>query len=210
VVAVASISLVALPNLQAYSSVSALVYEAQEGGNTEDSVLNTSSLTPQPFDITLLVVSTTSATPLPSTSNSAWIAQFLTSLDWTQAMGGGASTLPTWQQYTGLTFAQAFPGARHGNGYFLSYGYNSGNGDVSFPTNPLFPGDPVLGGFFFQGAPYSTFLIAGPIDATVPTPLGQVQTYEGVPEIIPEPRSLSLCVFALVGAAAFVSRNRRS
>jgi hypothetical protein len=135
------------------------VYETQEGSNVEYAVANTSNLDPQPFDITAFVVSTTSANPNPSTSNLNWIAQSLSASTWTQAMGGGASTLPSWQQYSGLTYVQAYPSNPvRVNGYFLNYTFDSGSGDVSFPNNPIFPGEPTFGGFFFQGTAESTFL----------------------------------------------------
>ena len=59
----------ALPNLLAAQLPAAHVYETQEGSNTEYAISNTSNLDPIPFDITMLVVSTTSSAPNPSTTN---------------------------------------------------------------------------------------------------------------------------------------------
>jgi hypothetical protein len=60
-----------------------------------------------------------------------------------------ASGLPTWQQYTGLTYTQAFPGSPLKlNGYFLDFTFNSDTDTISFPGNPVIPGS-SLGGFVF-------------------------------------------------------------
>jgi hypothetical protein len=136
------------------------VQESPGGTLTQYSVLNNSQTTAHPFDITLLVVSTTSTTPNPFTSNLNWIAESLSASTWTQAMGGGASTLLTWQQYTGMTYVQAYPGQPvRLNGYFLNYTFDSGSGDVAFPSNPIHPGGSAFGGFFFTWPLDSTFLV---------------------------------------------------
>jgi hypothetical protein len=209
--AVAMFCVAALTNLQAVQPA-ASVYEAQEGSNTEYFVSNTSNLDPQPFDITVLVVSTRSASPNPSTSNLNWIAESITASTWTQAMGGGASTLPTWQQYTGMNFINAFSDGRPLlNGYFLNYTYDSGSGDVTYLGSPIFPGSPSEGGFF-QGAlgGNDLFLVEGPIDATVPTPLAQVQNYYNYAfaEIIPEPSSLLLTATGTLLFWSILKRKR--
>ena len=201
----------ALPNLLAAQLPAAHVYETQEGSNTEYAISNTSNLDPIPFDITMLVVSTTSANPNPSTSNLNWIAESLSASTWTQAMGGGVSTLPSWQQYTGMSYTLAFPGDPvRLNGYFLNYTFDSGSGDASYPGAPIFPNQPVFGGFFFQGAPDSTFLVVGPTNSTQGTPLSQLRSYESVAVIVPEPAALSLCLLALGGGALVGRRKRRS
>jgi hypothetical protein len=73
-------------------------------------------------------------------------------------MGGDIAGNLSWQQYTGMTWNQAFPSNPFKvNGYFDSYIWNSGAQTVSFPGNPFFPGEPFFGGFFFQGTPSSDF-----------------------------------------------------
>ena len=70
----------------------------------------------------------------------------------------------TWQQYTGMTYTQAFPGNPiKVNGYFLDYTFNSGSDTISFPGNPVIPGA-GLGGFFFTG---SACLLNARIDFTI-------------------------------------------
>jgi PEP-CTERM motif-containing protein len=206
--AVASICFAAT-NLYAIQSA-ASVQETSGGSLTQYGVLNNTQITAHPFDITLFVASTISSNPTPTTSNLNWIAQSLTASSWTQVMGG-VSTLLTWQQYTGMTFTQVFPSnPLRLNGYFLNYTFDSGSGNVSFPADPIFPSDPIKRGFFFQGGLDSTFLVDGPSDATVPSPPSSFFSFENTTTDVPEPGSLSLCLFALVGAAAFVRRTRRT
>jgi hypothetical protein len=207
--AVSIFCIAALTDLQAVQPA-ASVYETQEGSNTEYSVSNTSNLDPQPFDITVLVVSTRSDSPNPSTTNLNWIAEPITASTWTQAMGAGVSSLPTWQQYTGMNFIQAFGDSDPLlNGYFLNYTYDSGNGNVTYLGNPIFPSSPLQGGFFFEGtALHDLFLVEGPIDATVPTPLAQVQNYYDMSEVIPEPSSLLLTGLGAVTLCAFLKRKQ--
>jgi hypothetical protein len=112
-----------------------------------------------------------------------------------------------------MTYLQAFPDdPTILNGYFLNYTFDAGSGDVAFPSPPPRQLLLIFGGFFFQGAPDSnaTFLVEGPSDAAVPSPPSSFQSLEGAPVIsIPEPATISLCLFALGGYAAFVRRTRR-
>jgi hypothetical protein len=126
-------------------------------------------------------------------------------------MGGGAGSLLTWQQYTGMTYVQAFPtDPTLLNGYFLNYTFDSVSGDVAFAAPPPRQGLLIFGGFFFQGATdsNSTFLVEGPGDASVPSPPSTFQSLEGKIVItIPEPATISLCLLALGCGAAFVRRR---
>jgi hypothetical protein len=110
-----------------------------------------------------------------------------------------------------MTYLQAFPNDPTGmNGYFLNYTFDSGSGDVAFPTPPPRQLLLIMGGFFFQGVPDSnaTFLVEGPSDASVPSSPSSFQSLEGTPVIsIPEPATISLCLFALGGSAAFIRRR---
>jgi hypothetical protein len=74
-------------------------------------------------------------------------------------MGASENFPLTWQQYTGLSYTQAFPNIPiKVNGYFLNYTFNSDTGDVAFPSNPVIPST-SLGGFFATGSLDSTFLV---------------------------------------------------
>ena len=178
---------------------------------TQYFVINNSQTTP--FDITLLVVSTTNATPSPTTTNLNWTAESLSASTWTQTMGGGAVSLLTWQQYTGMTYVQAFPtDPTLLNGYFLNYTFDSVSGDVAFAAPPHLQRLLIFGGFFFQGATdsNSTFLVEGPSDASVPSPPSSFQSLEGNIVInIPEPATISLCLFAFGAVVAVVRRRER-
>jgi hypothetical protein len=71
---------------------------------------------------------------------------------------------PTWQQYTGLTYTQAFPSNPiKVNGYYLDYTFNSDSDTVSFPGKPVIPGA-SLGDFFFgcfRGGFFSSRVLTG-------------------------------------------------
>jgi hypothetical protein len=100
------------------------------------------------LEIALFAITTTGDTP--TTTNSTWTAESVTAGTWGSPMG---TSLASWQQYTGLSYTQAFPSnPTKLNGYFLNYTFNSGADTISFPGNPVIPGA-SLGGFFFQGSP---------------------------------------------------------
>jgi hypothetical protein len=155
--AAVSIPLSLLPNAFAIGSAAAVIHENPEGATTEYTLLNQSQLTSTQFDIAAFAITTTGNTP--TTTNVGWIAQALNSNTWSSApMGGDIAGNLSWQQYTGMTWNQAFPNNPFKvNGYFDSYIWNSGAQTVSYPSNPFFPGEPFFGGFFFQGTPSSDF-----------------------------------------------------
>jgi hypothetical protein len=156
--AAVSIPLSLLPNAFAIGSAAAVIHENPEGATTEYTLLNQSQLTSTQFDIAAFAITTTGNTP--TTTNVGWIAQALNSNTWSSVpMGGDIAGNLSWQQYTGMTWNQAFPSNPFKvNGYFDSYIWNSGAQTVSFPADPFFPGNPFFGGFFFQGSPSSDFL----------------------------------------------------
>ena len=195
--AVASIPLSLLPNAFAIGTAAAVIEEHPEGATTEYTLLNQSQLSATQFDIAAFAITTTGNTP--TTTNVGWIAQALNSNTWSSApMGGDIAGNLSWQQYTGMTWNQAFPSSPFKvNGYFDSYIWNSGAQTVSYPGSPIFPGDPIFGGFFFQGSPSSDFLVIGPTDASEPQPLSDFQSYEGISIDVPEPSSLALSILAL-------------
>jgi hypothetical protein len=213
-VAAAFVGLSGLSNV--FAADPALIQESLTAGSdlTEYSVLNQSQMTATPFDISAFAVATTGTAP--SNSDPNWTAQALNSASWSSMpMGGTNPNEPlTWQQYTGMTWNQAFPtGPVSGkvNGYFLSYLWNSGAMTVSFPDPPVYPSNPAKGGFFFQGMPMSDmFLVVGPTDASMAQPLSDFQTFEGQSMVVPEPSSLALSVIALGCGAMVVRRSRRS
>ena len=132
-----------------------IIFETPGVGVTQYSVLNQSTNSAQPFAVTAFLVTTTSLDPAPATTNADWTAQKLTFIDWgLTPMGGTGSGLPTWEQYTGLSFVQV-TGDSHVtvNGYFNNYTYDSGSGLVSLPSDPIKPGDPIRSGFSFTGSP---------------------------------------------------------
>jgi hypothetical protein len=173
------------------------------GTTTQYSLFNTTD-----FAISAFAVTTTGSNP--STSNANWTAQALNASLWTQPMGGNVNNL-TWQQYTGLTYLQAYPeDPTSVNGYFLNYTFNSGAQTVSFPNSPFFPANPLFGGFFFQGTPDSDFLVVGPPtnSASGPTAVTSLQTLQGQSVDVPEPSTIALGLFALAGCG-FHLRCRR-
>jgi hypothetical protein len=120
-------------------------------------------------------------------------------IEWNMPMGGFGSGLPTWEQYTGVPLALAFPhGTLRANGYYADFTYDSLAGLVSQPTDPVAPADPIRGGFYFNGSPSSTYLAAGPTNWTSPYTLASVQHSSGnaQPGPAPEPTTLSLCAVA--------------
>jgi hypothetical protein len=56
------------------------------------------------FDISIFLATTTGGSP--TTTNSAWTAESVDEDSWTDNMPGETVT---WNQYTGLTYTQAFP-----------------------------------------------------------------------------------------------------
>ena len=193
------------------SAAAVVLYETPLGATTEYSVQNLSGSTAQPFDITLFAVSTTGNSP--TTTAAGWNAQALTPADWVTRMDLSAGgTIPifgaTWQEYTGLTWAQAFPaGALQANGYYTNYGYNVNTGQIaSIPSDPCFPGDPIKGGFFYLGSPGSEFLAVGLPAGTFQGTAGNLPFYAGVATPVPLPPTLGLFATAL----ALLGRRRRA
>ncbi len=182
-IVVAGLAVVATVLSSAFAADPAVIDESLTGGGTmtEYSVLNQSQLSATQFDISAFTIATTGIGP--TTTNLNWSSQALNSNSWSSiAMGGTNPNEPlTWQQYTGMTWNQAFPNNPFKvNGYFLSYIWNSGAQTVSYPSIPIFPGNPFKGGFFFQGTPsIDSFLVIGPTDSSVPQPLSDFQTFAG-------------------------------
>ena len=129
----------------------------QAGGTTEYSVTNNTypGNPANPFDISVFTSTTTGSSP--TTTNADWTAEALNANLWVAPMGFPNQTSEvTWQQYTGMTYTQAYPANPiKVNGYYLDYTFNSDSDTVSFPGQPLIPGA-SLGGFFFTGSPGST------------------------------------------------------
>jgi hypothetical protein len=182
----------------------------QSNGTTEYQVFN--GTTSPEFDVSVFLSTTTGSTP--TTTNSDWSTEAINATDWTESMGYPAVSeppLPTWQQYTGMTYTQAFPSDPiKVNGYYLDYTFNSDGDTVSFPASPLVPGE-SLGGFFFAGDPGSTFLLAGPADpegtGVDSLTIGDADTFSGTSVDLPEPASLGLVAIAVCG---LTQRRRRS
>jgi len=154
------------------------VQEAQNGANTEYNVVNSRSGIGLPFNIDAFVVETTGGNP--STTNPGWSAETLDASSWLQSMGG---TLPSWLDYTGKSYIQAFPNnPANVNGYVLN------EPNMGGAISP----DSSLNGFFFQGAPVSTdrFMLINVHGPAIV--LGQEITVSGTVEVVPEPTTLSL------------------
>jgi hypothetical protein len=202
-----SICLCSVTSLYAAAAPPAIIQETQEGSNTEYSVLNQSQLTPQPFFLSLFAVTTTGDSP--TTTNFDWFSEYLTSVTWTQTMAQGTNQLPlTWEQYTTLSWDQAFPNYSGGvNGYWMECKYDIQG--LSFPGGCMPPGAPSLGGFFSKGTTNSMFLVMGPTDISSPQPLSTLQSYSGLAVDVPEPSSLALCIMALCGCCVFQRSRRR-
>jgi hypothetical protein len=202
-------SLATTSNLLAVSGNPATVQEAPSGGGTTQYTVNntSSSMTSGgKFDISIFLSTTTGSSP--TTTNSAWTAEAVNSTTWAEEMTGEGVT---WQQYTGLTYTQAYPGnPAKLNGYFLDFTFNSDTDAISFPNSPAIPGS-SLGGFNFTGSPSSTFFVDGPTDSTGTgvtslTPgAGQV-TFSGTSTDVPEPSGVAVAVLA---ASASLLRRRR-
>ena len=185
-----------------------VVHEGQVGTGDEMGylVLNQSNLTPHPFDVQMLVVSTTGTNPM--TTQPGWTAEALDQSLWDEPMGGIGSTLPTWHQFTGMPWMYPPNPTIHANGYFANYTYDALNGMVDYPPEPVIPplADMFVGGFLFQGPVGSTFLAAGPTDGTLSIPLGNVQSFSGTTQV-PEPSTFALGFMALCGLAGWWWRH---
>jgi hypothetical protein len=188
----------------------------QSGGTTEYTVTNNtfpnSPVVPNnPIDISVFLSTTTGSAP--TTTNADWTAEALNDNLWDASMGFPAVSEPanpTWQQYTGMTYMQAFPNNPvKVNGYYLDFTFNSDSDTVSIPNTPIIPGA-SLGNFFFTGSPGSTFLIAGPADpegtGVESLMIGDADTFSGTSVDLPEPASA--CLLA-VGSLALLGRRRR-
>jgi hypothetical protein len=198
--------LVPAAKMRAASIAAATVQEAQYPSNPlmMQYTVNDNSTTftaGGKFDIALFLSTTTGNTP--TTTNANWTAESVDSTAWATDMTGESLT---WQQYTGLTYTQAFPSGPIGgkNGYFLDYNYNGV--DISFPSAPILPGG-NLSGFFFTGSPSSMFFVAGPSDGTTSFAPGSVVTYSGTSTDTPEPTTLGL--IALCGIITLRRRGKR-
>jgi len=169
------------------ADVPASIDETPQGnGATEYTVFNTSGSSAQPFDITLFAVATTGSDP--TTTNSKWSAESVDATSWDQDMTGESLT---WQQYTGLTYGQAFPlDPAQTNGYFLNYTLGPAGELIFVPLEQLGPGT-NLSGFFFQGSPSSTFLVAGAPHGSTQFGVNQVITYSGTSTDVPEPAGIA-------------------
>ena len=192
------------------ADVPATVQEtALDNGSTEYTVNNTSSLTTAggPFNITLLVVTTTGTNP--NTQEPGWNAESLNAVAWDQSMGFDFvdTEVPTWQQYTGLSYTQAFPtDPSNVNGYFLLHSLPVDN-EYNLGSTHIAPGT-SLNGLLFTGSPASTFLVAGPSASFMSEyTLADIVTYSGTSTNIPEPAGLCLAAFVVCGLAL---RRRRT
>ena len=165
----------------------AVVQEIQDGADTEYNVINASNSVFGSFDINAFIVTSISGGDDPSTTDPGWTAEALDATLWSQPMGGGGSTLPTWADYTGKTYIQEFPtDPTEVNAYVTA----SASGDS------IAYGD-SLDGFFFQGTTNENdhFLLIRNHDPNVIVE-GQQLTISGMVEVVPEPNSLSLCLLA--------------
>ncbi len=156
------------------------VQEIQDGANTEYNVVNHTSGLVAMFNINAFAVASTGGNP--NTTDAGWDAEALNSGTWSQAMGGVGSGLPSWFEYTGMTFAQAFPGnPTDVNGYTHAPGMDTA----------ITPGN-SLDGFFFEGEPGSRdrFMLVNVHGPAIVE--GQVITDFGTVEVVPEPGTFSL------------------
>jgi hypothetical protein len=156
-----------------------IVQETQEGLDTEYNIINNSSGLGLPFNIDAFAVESAGSNPF--TANPGWSAVTLDTSAWLQSMGGA---LPSWLDYTGETYAQAFPrNPASVNGYVLNQ--PDAGGEISAGNS--------LNGFFFQGAPVSTdrFMLVNVHGPAIVA--GQMITHFGTVEIVPEPATLGLC-----------------
>jgi len=191
------------------ADVPATVQEMALGdGTTEYTVNNTSSSTTSGgrITITLFAVSTTGSNP--DTEN-GWIAQSLNAATRDQSMGIVLNpehlNYLTWQQYTGLSYTQAFPGdPADVNGYYDLYPYSQGY--IVIAGVPFGPGE-SMSGFLFDGSPGSTFLVAGPTSGSTVFLPGNVVTYSGSSTDVPESAGIGLAAFAISGLTL---RGRRT
>jgi hypothetical protein len=154
-----------------------IVQETQEGLNTEYNVINNSSGLGLPFNIDAFAVESTGGSP--STTNPGWSAVAVDASSWSQSMGGA---LPSWLDYTGESYTQAFPqDPASVNGYVLNQ--PDLGGEISTGSS--------LNGFFFQGAPVSDerFMLVNVHGPAIVE--GQIITRFGTAEVVPEPTPLS-------------------
>lgn len=199
--------LIAPANLLAVvATVPASVQESPVIGtaDTQYTVSNTSHPF-TPFDITLFLSTTTGSNP--TTTNTDWNSEVVDADNWTQPMQNvDGTTFPwTWQQYTSLTYTQAFPPSPASlNGYFLNYSLGPGGAAILVPAVQFGPGT-TMGNFFFQGSPASTFLVAGPHDGSILFGAASVVTYSGTSTDLPEPTT---AIIALAALATFSRRPR--
>ena len=176
------------------------VQEIQEGANTEYNVVNDSSGLFPVFNIDAFAVASTGGNPF--TADAGWIAEALNSGTWSQSMGGVGSGLPSWFEYTGMTFAQAFPGnPADVNGYTHAPGMDAA----------IAPGN-SLDGFFFEGEPDSRdrFMLVNVHGPAIVE--GQLITEFGTVEVAPEPGTfgLSALVAMCVGVRVISHRLRKT
>lgn len=154
---------------------------------TEYTLINDTNSQAIPFNFTIFASSTTGNTP--STTDTGWNAVALDATLWAEPITTG---VPSWQQYTGLSYTQAFPSDPASvNGYFLNLAFDSSTGNTTFFGTPIAPGT-NLTEFYFVGPPGSQFVVAGPTTAGSPEPLSNFQTFTGSTIDLPEPTCLAL------------------
>jgi hypothetical protein len=172
------------------------VQETQEGANTEYNVVNSGSGSGLPFNIDAFAVESTGGNP--STTNPGWSAEALDASSWLQSMGG---TFPSWLDYTGESYTQAFPkNPVNVNAYVLN------EPDMGGAISP----DNSLDGFFFQGAPASTdrFMFVNVHGPAIVE--GQRITDFGTVEVVPEPATLSLSGIGILLLCWRMKRHNQS
>ena len=173
-----------------------IVQETQEGLNTEYNVVNNSSGIGLPFNIDAFAVESTGGSPY--TTNPGWSAVSLDASSWLQSMGG---TLPSWLDYTGESYAQAFPqDPASVNGYVLNQ--PDLGGEISTGNS--------LNGFFLQGALVSAdrFLLVNVHGSAIVE--GQIITHFGTVEVVPEPTTLSLFGIGILFLCRRMKRPNKS